>query len=99
MGEKRFSTETLSDPPARCRADQDREKYWPAATPSAARALILSVEGSCGRSDGSLRAAAPSISEGEGAAAYRPGLRGQNGPAEQALRIGQHRGHRSPGLI
>src|SRR6266481_2485604 len=76
-----------------------REKYWPAATPSVTRALILSVEGSCGRSDGSLRAAGPSISEGEGDAAYRQGLRGQDGAAEQDIEIGEDGGQRSHGGI
>ena len=63
------------------------------------RALIRSVEGSCGRSDGSLRAAGPSISEGEGDAAYRPGLRGQDGAAEQDIEIGEDGGQRSHGGI
>src|SRR6266446_10971392 len=75
-----------------------REKYWPAATPSVTRALILSVEGSCGRSDGSLRAAGPII-EGEGDAASRQGLRGQDGAAEQDIEIGEDGGQRSHGGI
>jgi hypothetical protein len=80
------------------RADQDKERET-LAHRHAERgpALILSVEGRCGRSDGSLRAAGPSISEGAGAAAYRQGLRGQDGAAEQGIEIGEDGGQQAMG--
>ena len=56
------------------------------------------VEGSCGRSDGSLRSRTQH-QEGEGDAAYRQGLRGQDGAAEQDIEIREDGGQQSHGGI